>query len=229
MPLRRVHVAETLSQDLRACQADSIRTPFSVFRPPTAVARRLKAAATRAPPVDLVEIVGADLIVPRPVEDTGADASLPTASESATPVSSSSVSPVRAGGLSWAALLQRVVAFDILHCPRCGGRRRIIAVHTRAENHRPASQAPGGSHRAGGPSIIARSAARPRGDLSGTLRCSLALTSPGLRPPLPPFGLRSWAKGACPSRSATGRASRHSWAATTRRSPAGRAAPSEVL
>jgi hypothetical protein len=31
-----------------------------VIRPPTAVARRLQAAATRAPRVDLVEIVGAD-------------------------------------------------------------------------------------------------------------------------------------------------------------------------
>ena len=28
-------------------------------------------------------------------------------------------------------------AFDVLHCPRCGGRRRIAAVHTRPETLRP--------------------------------------------------------------------------------------------
>jgi hypothetical protein len=35
--------------------------------------------------------------------------------------------------LGWAALLKRVFAWDVLHCPRGGGRRRIVAVHTRAE------------------------------------------------------------------------------------------------
>jgi hypothetical protein len=37
----------------------------------------------------------------------------------------------------WAALLKRVFAFDVLHCPRSGGRRRIVAVHTRPETLRP--------------------------------------------------------------------------------------------
>jgi hypothetical protein len=29
------------------------------------------------------------------------------------------------------------VLAGLLHCPRCGGRRRIVAVHTRAETLRP--------------------------------------------------------------------------------------------
>lgn len=28
-------------------------------------------------------------------------------------------------------------ASDVLHCPRCGGRRRIVAVHMRAETLGP--------------------------------------------------------------------------------------------
>ncbi len=42
--------------------------------------------------------------------------------------------PVRLG---WAAFLKRVFAFEALHCPRCGGRRRIVAVHARPETLRP--------------------------------------------------------------------------------------------
>ena len=37
---------------------------------------------------------------------------------------------------SWAALLRRVFAIDIFHCPRCGGRRRIVGVHTGGESLR---------------------------------------------------------------------------------------------
>ena len=33
-------------------------------------------------------------------------------------------------GLSWAALLKRVFALDVLLCPSCGGRRRIVGVYT---------------------------------------------------------------------------------------------------
>jgi hypothetical protein len=36
-----------------------------------------------------------------------------------------------------AALLKRAFAVDVLHCPRRGGRRRIVAVHTRPETLRP--------------------------------------------------------------------------------------------
>jgi len=33
----------------------------------------------------------------------------------------------------WAALLRRVVALDVCACPRCGGRRRVVGVHTGGE------------------------------------------------------------------------------------------------
>ena len=37
---------------------------------------------------------------------------------------------------SWAALLRRVFALDVFQCPRCGGRRRIVGVHTGGESLR---------------------------------------------------------------------------------------------
>jgi hypothetical protein len=36
----------------------------------------------------------------------------------------------------WAALLRRVFALDPFQCPRCGGRRRLVGVHTRGERLR---------------------------------------------------------------------------------------------
>jgi hypothetical protein len=36
--------------------------------------------------------------------------------------------PHRARGEHWAALMQRTVGFDVLACPRCGGRLRVIAL-----------------------------------------------------------------------------------------------------
>jgi hypothetical protein len=36
----------------------------------------------------------------------------------------------RAGPLSWAALMRRVFAIDVLLCPHCGGRRRIVALYS---------------------------------------------------------------------------------------------------
>ncbi len=33
----------------------------------------------------------------------------------------------------WAALLRRVFALDVFQCPRCGGRRRLVGVHTGGE------------------------------------------------------------------------------------------------
>jgi len=36
----------------------------------------------------------------------------------------------------WAALLRRVFALDVFQCPRCGGRRRIVGVHTGGERLR---------------------------------------------------------------------------------------------
>jgi hypothetical protein len=42
----------------------------------------------------------------------------------------------RADAPVWTALPRRVFAFNVLHCPRCGARRRIVAVHTRPETLR---------------------------------------------------------------------------------------------
>ena len=36
-------------------------------------------------------------------------------------------------GLEWSALFKRVFALDVLPCPRCGARRRIVAVYTGGE------------------------------------------------------------------------------------------------
>ena len=43
---------------------------------------------------------------------------------------SGSTPPSHSAGLSWAALLKRVFALDVLLCPSCGGRRRIVGVYT---------------------------------------------------------------------------------------------------
>ena len=37
-------------------------------------------------------------------------------------------SPPRPGGWRWADLMRRTFAFDVLACPRCGGRLRLIAL-----------------------------------------------------------------------------------------------------
>ena len=36
--------------------------------------------------------------------------------------------PPRSGGYQWAELMQRTFAFDVLACPRCGGRLRLVAL-----------------------------------------------------------------------------------------------------
>ncbi|OFV85340.1 MAG: hypothetical protein A2W26_06970 [Acidobacteria bacterium RBG_16_64_8] len=46
----------------------------------------------------------------------------PVAGDGAPPSSGST-------GLSWATLMKRVFALDVLLCPRCGGRRRMVGVY----------------------------------------------------------------------------------------------------
>ena len=65
-------------------------------------------------------------VVPRASQDAalgGGPAPPPSPPEPQSPPSS------RAGRLSWAALMRRVFEVDVLLCPRCGGRRRIVAVY----------------------------------------------------------------------------------------------------
>jgi hypothetical protein len=76
------------------------------------------------------------LIVPRPVGDSDAQAAA-ASGESAAGRHPAPAGPTRPARPDWAALLRRVFAFDILHWPRCGGRRRIVAAHTRPETLRP--------------------------------------------------------------------------------------------
>jgi hypothetical protein len=37
--------------------------------------------------------------------------------------------PAAAAGPSWATLLKRLFALDVLLCPRCGGRRQIVGLY----------------------------------------------------------------------------------------------------
>jgi hypothetical protein len=67
--------------------------------------------------------------------------------------------PCRSAGLSWAALLKRVFALDVLECPRCGGRRRIVGVHTGGERLRALLERRG----LGAPSAASRPSRSPPG------------------------------------------------------------------
>jgi hypothetical protein len=71
---------------------------------------------------------GGRLIVPRFSEDAGPEAGGLAASEPARPLRGPGPSAGERARLSWAALLKRVFAVDVPHCPRCGGPRRIVAV-----------------------------------------------------------------------------------------------------
>src|SRR5262249_18647703 len=100
-----------------------------------------------------------------------------------------------------AVLLQRVFAIDVFHCPRCGGQRRIVAVHTRAETLRPllerlglavpaavpcASRSPPAA--AGEQKLLF--SALPRAGSPGAARPPLPAPSPPLRPAGVPPGER---------------------------------------
>ena len=76
------------------------------------------------------------LIVPRPAEGAGQAGRGPEAGESTLPGTGSPRPAPEPGRQSWAALLRRVFALDVFHCPRCGGRRRIVGVHTGGEGLR---------------------------------------------------------------------------------------------
>ena len=52
----------------------------------------------------------------------------PPVTESTTEVAVAETARREARGRSWAALMQRTFGFDVLMCPRCGGRLRLIAL-----------------------------------------------------------------------------------------------------
>ncbi len=74
-------------------------------------------------------------IVPGPTDDVEHDAGAGGPSEVPVAVAGSPP-PSRSAGRSWSALLKRVFAIDVFLCPRCGGRRRIVAVYPGGEGLR---------------------------------------------------------------------------------------------
>ena len=53
----------------------------------------------------------------------------PASTEAATPEGDQPIArPRRPGALRWADLMRRTFGFDVLACPRCGGRLRLIAL-----------------------------------------------------------------------------------------------------
>ena len=64
-----------------------------------------------------------DLVVPRSVQRTPGSANGTPGCAARPPLASSTRS-------TWAQLLRRVFAIDVLACPHCGGRRKLIALLT---------------------------------------------------------------------------------------------------
>ena len=101
------------------------------------------------------------LIVPRPAEGAGQAGRSPEASESARPGHGSARPAPERGRRSWAALLRRVFALDVFQGARCGGRRRIVGVHTGGESVREGSSGAGSTaRRIRGPVALAAAAGR---------------------------------------------------------------------
>ena len=66
------------------------------------------------------------LVVPR--REPGVPCDGHTRTAEAEPQDESETDQPRPGGHLWAALMQRSFGFDVLACPRCGGRLRLIAL-----------------------------------------------------------------------------------------------------
>ncbi len=68
-------------------------------------------------------------VVRRTTSADGSDASVHQADPTpAQEVESAETAPRRARGARWASLMARTFGFDVLACPRCGGRLRLIAL-----------------------------------------------------------------------------------------------------
>jgi hypothetical protein len=68
-------------------------------------------------------------LVPRPPATADRDADAPVAATTAArEADQSEPAARRAQGVRWAALMARTFGFDVLACPRCGGRLRLIAL-----------------------------------------------------------------------------------------------------
>jgi hypothetical protein len=85
--------------------------------------------------------------------------------DTADEVESGKLDGQRMTSMTWAELMRRVFAIDVLECPRCHGRMRVLAAVTHQDFHR---KSPAVQERAGRASRVARSEAataeRLRGD-----------------------------------------------------------------
>ena len=68
-------------------------------------------------------------VVQRRASEDGRDAALKAwATEHAAEVDPAETAGRQARGQCWASLMERTFGFDVLACPRCGGRLRLIAL-----------------------------------------------------------------------------------------------------
>lgn len=75
-------------------------------------------------------------VIPRCLDAVDQEAPAAMSRDVASAVAGASPAPSRSPGLSWSAFLKRVFALDVLLCPRCGGRRRLVGVSTGGERLR---------------------------------------------------------------------------------------------
>ena len=67
-------------------------------------------------------------VVPCPASDDGRDVGKESAAEQALDADPAETARSQARGQCWASLMARTFGFDVLACPRCGGRLRLIAL-----------------------------------------------------------------------------------------------------
>ena len=67
-------------------------------------------------------------MVPRATSEDGRDVAKESATEQVLDADPAEAARRQARGQCWASLMARTFGFDVLACPRCGGRLRLIAL-----------------------------------------------------------------------------------------------------
>lgn len=94
---------------------------------------RLRRLGDAAEPVEAPRAAWRAEVVRRPMSGDGRDAGLKTsATEPAREADAAETARRQARGQHWASLMARTFGFDVLACPRCGGRLRVTALITEA-------------------------------------------------------------------------------------------------